>query len=56
MNIIDSEERIKRLEEEFCWLNRDMIHLTNLYKCMNPEVHTHFTMITENITCNACNK
>lgn len=48
------EERIKRLEEEVMWLRRDLVNLINIVENIKPEIHTHYTMITENVTCMAC--
>lgn len=48
------EERIKRLEEEVMWLRRDLVNLINIVENIKPEIHTHYTMITENVTCTAC--
>ena len=38
---IDQEKRIKLLEEEICYLHRDMAHLINIYENMHPEIHYH---------------
>jgi ferritin-like protein len=47
------DERIKRLEEEVMYLHRDIANLINIIENVKPEIHTHYTLITENI-CNAC--
>ena len=51
---MNTEERIKRLEEEIAYLHRDMANLINIIENVQPENHTHYTMITENVTCTAC--
>jgi hypothetical protein len=48
------EERIKRLEEEVMYLHRDIANLINIIENVQPEIHTHYTLITENITCKGC--
>ena len=49
------EKRIKLLEEHCAWQQRDMVNLINIVEALKqPEVHTHYTMITENVTCAAC--
>jgi hypothetical protein len=35
------EKRIKRLEEEICYLHKDMANLINIYENMTPEIHYH---------------
>ena len=51
---ISQDERIKKLEETISWMQRDMVNLINIVEALKiPEVHTHYTMITENI-CAAC--
>jgi len=48
------EKRIKLLEENLAWTQRDMVNLINIVETLKqPEVHTHYTMITENV-CSAC--
>jgi hypothetical protein len=48
------EKRIKLLEEHCAWQQRDMANLINIVEALKqPEVHTHYTMITENV-CTAC--
>lgn len=46
--------RIKLLEEELAYLHRDMANLIKNIEAIKPEVHTHYTLITENIQCTAC--
>jgi len=49
------EKRIKLLEEHCAWQQRDMVNLINIVEALKqPEVHTHYTMITENVICTAC--
>lgn len=51
----NSEERIKRLEEEIAYIHRDMVNLINIVEALKqPEAHTHYTLITENITYATC--
>jgi len=47
------EKRIKLLEEHCAWQQRDMVNLIKIVESLQPEIHTHYTMITENI-CTAC--
>jgi hypothetical protein len=56
MIALTSEERIKRLEMEVCWLLKDVTNLISIIEELQKPIenHTHFTMITENITCTAC--
>lgn len=35
------EERIKRLEEEVCYLRRDLVNLINIIENFEPEIHYH---------------
>jgi len=49
------EKRIKLLEENLAWTQRDLVNLINIVESLKrPEIHTHYTMITENVTCTAC--
>jgi hypothetical protein len=48
------EKRIKMLEEEICYLHRDISYLIDLYEHIEPEVHTHYTLIQDNRPCTAC--
>lgn len=41
----NSEERIKRLEEEIMYIHKDMANLINIVENMKPENHTHYTNI-----------
>lgn len=50
----DLHKRIRLLEEEIMYLHKDMAHLIGIYENMKPEVHTHYTLITENLSCEAC--
>jgi hypothetical protein len=50
---MDTELAIKQLQEEVMYLHRDMANLINIIENVKPEIHTHYTMITENI-CTAC--
>jgi hypothetical protein len=50
---MNPEERIKRLEEEVAYLHRDIAKLVNIIENVQPENHTHYTMITEYL-CTAC--
>lgn len=58
----DTEERIKRLEEEVMYLRRDVniLRAVNIKMCdvievlQKPEFHTHYTKVIENITCTGC--
>lgn len=36
------EERIKRLEEEVCYMRKDMVNLINIIENYEPEIHYHF--------------
>ena len=50
------EERVKRLEEELCYCHKDIANLCSIIENLkSPEIHTHYTLITENVTCTACN-
>jgi len=51
---MDTELAIKQLQEEVMYLHRDMANLINIIENVQPENHTHYTMITENVTCTAC--
>jgi hypothetical protein len=49
------EKRIKLLEENLAWMQRDYVNLINIVEALKqPEIHTHYTMITEHVTCTAC--
>jgi hypothetical protein len=48
------EKQIRMLEEEVCYCHKDLANLTNIIENIKPEVHTHYTMITENVTCMDC--
>jgi hypothetical protein len=49
------QERIKRLEENVSWLQRDIDNLINIIKNLKkPEVHTHYTLIQDNRPCTDC--
>jgi hypothetical protein len=53
--LTSQDERIKKLEETISWMQRDMVNLINIVEALKiPEVHTHYTMITENVTCTEC--
>jgi hypothetical protein len=51
---MDIELAIKQLQEEIMYLHRDIANLHNIIENIKPEIHTHYTMITENVTCTAC--
>lgn len=34
-------KRIRLLEEEICYLHKDMANLINIYENMTPEIHYH---------------
>ena len=52
---MDIELAIKQLQEEVCYLHKDIANLHNIIENLQkPEIHTHYTMITENVTCTAC--
>lgn len=36
------EKRIKMLEENLAWTQRDLVNLINIYENMHPEIHYHF--------------
>jgi hypothetical protein len=42
---MDTESRIKRLEEEVCYLHKDIANLINIIENFEPEIHTHYTNI-----------
>ena len=45
------EERVKRLEEELCYCHKDIANLCSIIENLkSPEIHTHYTLITENVT------
>ena len=49
------QERIKRLEEDVAWLQKDIRNLIGIVEALQkPEIHTYFTMITENVTYSVC--
>jgi hypothetical protein len=48
------EKQVRMLEEEVCYCHKDMANLINIIENVQPENHTHYTMITENVTCTAC--
>jgi hypothetical protein len=53
--MFDQSKRIKMLEEEICYLHRDMANLIGIVEALKqPEIHTHYIMITENVTCTDC--
>jgi hypothetical protein len=39
----NSDERIKRLEEEIMYLHKDMANLINIIENTEPEIHYHIT-------------
>ncbi len=38
-------KRIRLLEEEICYLHKDMANLINIVEALKPEQHTHYTNI-----------
>ena len=53
-DMCEQEKRIKLLEENLAWMQRDLVNLINIVENLKPEIHTHYTMITENVTCSEC--
>jgi Na+/phosphate symporter len=50
------EAHVKRLEEDSAWIQKDIGHLIDIIENLKPEIHTHYTNITENITCMECDE
>ena len=40
---IDNDKRIKKLEEEISWMQKDIINLINIIENVEPEAHYHVT-------------
>jgi hypothetical protein len=47
----EQEKRIKTLEENLAWLQRDMVHLLNIVESLKPEIHHHYTTIIYTKPC-----
>jgi hypothetical protein len=48
------EQRIKLLEEEVAYLHKDIASILSAIERINPEIHYHFTNITDNRPCADC--
>ena len=47
------EKQVIMLQEEICYCHKDMANLINIIENVQPENHTHYTIITKNV-CTAC--
>jgi hypothetical protein len=40
--VTDNDKRIKKLEQDIAWMQKDIINLINIIECIKPEEHFHY--------------
>jgi hypothetical protein len=49
--IISLEKRIKLLEENLSWMQKDLGHLIDIVESLEPETHYHITYHFQTVPC-----